>query len=211
MSYRDDIRRDAQARGIQWLVHFTPFVNLASIVEHGLIPRSELDANGPEYTYTDSWRLDAELGASSLSISDPARVMLERKRELSPRSTWAILFFEPSVLWTHDCRFCYRNASHADLSKCRKFRGGPWGFWTMFEDVAPTATFNGASYRAAVGLGPNQPTRVDAEVQVRGRIPPELIMGVGVSWARLGPKAQAIMDGLNQKDGGNRNVPFQEF
>ncbi|WP_043836591.1 DarT ssDNA thymidine ADP-ribosyltransferase family protein [Muricoccus aerilatus] len=137
--------------------------------------------------------------------------MLKRKRELAPRSTWEILFFEPSILWTHNCRFCYRNASHADLSTCRKVSGGSWRFRTMFEDVAPNATFKGESYRGAVGLGLHQSTRVDAEVQVRGRIAPELIMGVGVSWARLGSKAQTMMDGLNQKDGGDRNVPFHEF
>lgn len=209
MGYRDEVRRDAQARGIPWLVHFTPFVNLPCIVEHGLLPRAELDAGGLDYTYTDSWRLDGDPGASSLSISDPAWVMLGRKRELSPRSTWAILYFEPSMLWTHNCRFCFRNAAHADLSKCRKNRHGPWGFWTMFEDVAPSVAFKGESYREEVGLGPHQPTRPDAEVQVRGRIAPELIIGVGVTWARLAPKAQALMDRLNATDGGDRDVVVQ--
>lgn len=211
MGYRDDIRREAEARGIRWLVHFTPFVNLVGIVEHGLLPRTELHSRGLGYTYTDAWRLDGYPGATSLSISVPSWEMLQSKRSQSPRVPWALLFLEPRVLWTHDCRFCFRNASHNDLSKCTKFRGGPWGFGTMFDDVAPTFTFKGKSYRKETGIPLHQPTRPDAEVQVRERIAPQLIMGVGVSSPDVAGEAQLLMDRLNKEDGGDRNVPFREF
>jgi hypothetical protein len=54
-------------------------------------------------------------------------------------------------------------------------------------------------------------TRPDAEVQVRERIAPQLIMGVGVSSPDVAGEAQLLMDRLNKEDGGDRNVPFREF
>jgi hypothetical protein len=211
MGYRDDIRHEAEARGIRHLVHFTPFANLVGIVEHGLLPRTELNARGLGYTYTDAWRLDEDLGATSLSISVPNLEMLQSKRRQAPHLPWAILYFDPRVLWTHDCRFCFRSASHNDLRKSTKFRGGPWGFGTMFEDVAPTFTFKGKSYRKETGIPLHRPTRDDAEVQVREGISPQLILGVGVSSPDLAGEAQLLMDRLNKEDGADRKVPFREF
>lgn len=210
MGYRDDIRHEVEARGIRHLVHFTPFANLGGIVEHGLLPRTELKARGLGYTCTDEWRLDEDLGATSLSISDLNWDMFQTKRRKAPHMPWAFLFLNPSVLWTHDCRFCFRNASHNDLRKSRSFRGGPWGFATMFEDVAPTFLFKGKSYREETGIPPRRPTRPDAEVQVREGIAPQLIMGVGVSSPDLAGEAQLLMDRLNKEDGGARNVPIRE-
>lgn len=208
MRYRDDIRHEVEARGIQYLVHFTPFTNLVGIVEHGLLPRTELKARGLGYTPTDDWRLDEELGATSLSISDLYRDMFDRKCKETPRMRWAFLFLNPCVLWTHDCRFCFRNASHNSMRWSTKPQRGLRGFRTMFEDVAPTFLFKGESYRNETGIPPYLPTRPDAEVQVREGIAPQLLLGVGVSSPALVGETQLLMDRLNKEDGGVRNVPF---
>jgi hypothetical protein len=211
MDYGNMIRRRAEERGILYLLHFTPFENLVGIVEHGLLPRTELDERGLGYTYTDPWRLDGRLDATSLSISDINWEMFDKKRSLVPQADWAIVYFKSSVLWTHDCRFCYRNAAHKDIKWRMLPMRNPDFFDSMFEDVAPVAGFKGDSWREERKISPELPTRVDAEVQVLERIGPELIEGVGVNRPRLAPKVQALMDGLNQQNGGDRNIPFQEF
>jgi ssDNA thymidine ADP-ribosyltransferase, DarT len=202
-----------RARGIRWLPHFTNIGNLAGIVEHGLLPRAELEKMPDlQVFYTDPWRLDGNLEASSLSVSGINHDMLDSKRKKYPQVVWAVIFFQPCVLWTHDCRFCFCNAAHKDLTKTNNFRGGPWGFDTMFEDEAPTAA-GGSSYREEAGIPPCFPTREDAEVQIRGRIAPELIVGVVVQGADpdLAVRVQALMDRLNTEDSGDRNVLVEEF
>jgi hypothetical protein len=100
VGYRDEIRYRARARGIPWLAHFTNIRNLEGIADHGL------DAIG-----TDHWRFDGDLGASSLSVSGINSEMLDSKRRDYPQAVWVVIFFQPSVLWTHNCRFCFRNAA----------------------------------------------------------------------------------------------------
>jgi hypothetical protein len=128
--------------------------------------------------------------------------MLNSKRRHYPQAVWVVICFQPSVLWTHNCRFCFCNAASSELTGNNKFRGGPWGFETMFEDKA---------YREEREIALHVPTRSDAEVQVRGQIAPELIMGAFVSRAHLVAKVQALMDRLNEEDGGDRNVLVEEF
>jgi hypothetical protein len=206
MNYKDEIRLRAEARGIQYLVHFTQIQNLEGIVKHGLLPRAEIERRGLDALGTDPWRLDGDHEATSLSISNINRDMFEAKRRERPQAVWMVLYFEPKVLWTHDCRFCFRNAAHNDLSKCRKCRRGPWGFDTMFEDEAPVFMFKGQSYRKETGIPLHCPTRVDAEVQVRGRIAPELIMGACIDRPDLTDYVRAHIEGLNKEPGDDRNV-----
>jgi hypothetical protein len=61
------------------------------------------------------------------------------------------------------------------------------------------------------GIGPHVPTRSDAEVQVLGRIAPELVMGACVHQPHLAERVQALMDRLNKEDSGDRNVLVEEF
>jgi hypothetical protein len=81
----------------------------------------------------------------------------------------------------------------------------------MFEDKAPTAIFEGWSYRGESGIAPHVPTRCDAEVQVLERIAPKLIMGASIHRAHLAVTVQALTDRLNKEDGGDRSVGVEEF
>jgi hypothetical protein len=110
--------------------------------------------------------------------------MFSVKQKRNPQAVWVALALQPSILWTHECRFCFRNAAHNDLRKPTPFRGGPWGFETMFDDQ---------SFRSANGIHDNEPTRPDAEVQVRERIAPELILGVGIFHRDIEDLVRAIL------------------
>lgn len=127
------IRRAAQDRGITALYHFTPWPNLTSILTKGLMHRADLDERGIFYWYTDNWRADGRPDALSLSIQDINHWMFASKVRNS-RCRWAIIKIDPSVLWTHRCRFCWTDAASGPVINHRGFVGGPWGFDRMFED-----------------------------------------------------------------------------
>src|SRR3546814_16904927 len=80
MGYRDRIREQVVARGIEALLHFTPLPNLRRIVESGLLSRDHVQEQGGfAYTSIDA-RLDGNNSAISLSVSASNHRMLTSKR-----------------------------------------------------------------------------------------------------------------------------------
>lgn len=185
------IRTKALQRGITSLYHFTPFGNLRSILETGLLSRKELDARGIDYFYTDEWRNDGQLDAVSLSIHDINRSMFSSKLKNSS-CDWVILEIDASVLWTHPCWFCWVNASSSEIVNHKGFIGGPWAFNEMFEDRT-VGVLDKRSSREVFNTPTNMPTMNDAEVQVRASIPPELIRDVSIAHDKHRAATEAAM------------------
>lgn len=132
-----------------------------------------LEEHGINYFPTDTMRLDDRLDGISLSIESINESMYQaKKREY--RIGWGVLQIEPSILWTHECRFCWVNAASNEIRKKTGFIGGPWAFERMFEDY----NMGGKSVRAARSRANYMPTNNDAEVQVLEPIHPSLIRGV---------------------------------
>lgn len=178
MSNSEKIRREARARNIEALLHFTPAVNLPSILENGLGSRSVLDAHDVSYTYTDDLRADDRPDALSLSVSEINYSMFDTKRRQA-RISWVILALDPSILWTHSCRFCWANAASREIRSFRSFLGGPWGFSRMF-DGAPMSSRDPRCRREVYELANNVTTDNAAEVQVFDPIDSNLIIAAGV-------------------------------
>ncbi|RYH09154.1 DarT ssDNA thymidine ADP-ribosyltransferase family protein [Tropicimonas sp. IMCC6043] len=173
------IRNAVRWRGITSLYHFTPTMNLESILTHGLLSRTVMEENEIDYVYSDSWRKDGYLNAVSVSIHDINQSMFSKKIRNSS-CTWVILEIDASVLWTHPCRFCWINAASSEIVKHSRFIGGPWAFNEMFADRS-VSIGDERSFRAVFNTPDNMPTRNDAEVQVLSPIAPELIRDVTVA------------------------------
>lgn len=186
------IRRAALERGITALYHFTPLPNVQSILTHGLASRQVLEEHDIFYWYTDDWRADGRPDALSLSIQDINHWMFGPKLKNS-RCRWAIIEISPSVLWTHDCRFCWTNAASGPVINHRGFLGGPWGFERMFEDCQLSA-MDIRMRRGTFDKAPNMPTYVDAEVQVFTPIHPDQIVDVTVASDRDRVELEAWME-----------------
>lgn len=201
MGKSDEIRRLAQARGIEYLLHFTPAQNACSILENGLAGRSILDAHGVDYVYTDAWRLDGIEDGVSLSITDVNHAMLRAKRRDYP-GPWLIVGIDPSVLWTHECRFCWHNAASREMTRHTGYIGGPYAFRRMFES-RPAPGPEKICQREKYGLEPQDPTDNAAEVQVRGVIDPELIIAIGVQYEAHRPEMEKLIADLG------RNIPVE--
>jgi len=196
MSVSRKIERLAEARNIEYLLHFTPIENIQSILSNGLASRADLDHNGISYTYTDDWREDDKPDALSLSVTEINYAMLKAKRK-SCGDGWAVLAIDPSVLWTHSCRFCWTNAASREVKNYRGFLGGPWGFERMFQD-APMSSSDAQGLRDAYNIADNMPTDNAAEVQVFDPIDSDLILAVGVRTEQEKIKIENIMTKIGQ-------------
>lgn len=180
--YRREIQAIARARGVEQLLHFTLLENLPSIVEHGLLSRSELARRQLDAYAVDGLRLDGRLEGLSLSIERLNRPMLASMTARSQGWQWVCLGLSADVLWTHACRFCWRNASSATMRGHRRWCGGPWAFDRMFD----------GSEEERTGLAVSEPTFPDAEVQVLEPIAPEYIFGAVVSTPAAAARVDAI-------------------
>lgn len=66
----------AKNHNIEYFVHFTRLENLDSIIQKGIITRSELNFKQINYQYTDENRFDNQLNTISLSVTFPNYKML---------------------------------------------------------------------------------------------------------------------------------------
>ena len=189
--YQRELRDQVRKRGITQLLHFTRIENAQSILENGIAGRQYLDDAGIDYLPTDGWGGNAPRTAFSTSIHDLYWGMLKKKRK-DMGGEWMVFALDASIIWTHRCRFCWRNASSTEIKKHTGFLGGPWGFEQMFLDRTVGAS-NDSSYRDACNLTKQDPTDESAEVQVLDPVDRELIvaLAVGSDWRKT--KLEAIM------------------
>lgn len=193
--YQYDIRKEAVTRGISRLYHFTHAGNARSILSNGFLSRNVLLANGVDFLATDTMRLDDQLDAVSVSIHSINESMFAaKKREYG--GEWLIFEINASLLWTHSCRFCWKNAATSEIRGKNGFMGGPWAFSKMFDDRAISSIDN-RSYRGVFERANCEPTDNAAEVQVFDPIAPDLIIDVTVRSQRIKDELEVLMQEIN--------------
>lgn len=202
------IRNAARHRDIRFLLHFTLTRNLSNIVQHGILPREMLyPAEFTAYAGAQH-RLDASDQAVSFSISGASQKIFSAKSRDSKQAEWVMLFIDPSILWTHNCRFCFRNAATREMLDHRGFLGGPWAFEQMFSDKMAPTRFKGQAYREETGIPSFLPTDPEAEVQIIGSVSADQIIG---AWTCCNDYAAAIQGELDKILGPERDVLVEDF
>ncbi len=169
---RKHVRELAGTLQIPYLVHFTRAVNLRSIVEHGLYPRSRVDEVDAEPVLNDQLRLDGRTDGTSVSIAFPNNSMFYRYRMEDETVPWVVLALHPAILWEKDCAFCMHNAADARIScqdldrlKTTEALAGMYG------------EIEGVASRKEQRLKGYDPTDVQAEVLVFDVIEPKYVVG----------------------------------
>lgn len=164
------IREIVEERGIQRLVHFTPVVNIESVLRHGLFSQRQLKERKIAFMVVDPLRLDERLDFISLSISRPNSAMLRRKDiEKKDVEDWVIVDLHPRLLWELDCLFAPTNAASRSVrSRKDEELRTPEALAALFEGPRPP------------DLPPECPTDQQAEVLVRDHVPPSYITAVRV-------------------------------
>ena len=162
-------------RDVESLVHFTPIENLKSILENGLIPHKMLPAGA---NVIDSERLDRMTDCNCLSVTFPNNFMLYSKSNLH---SFVILRISPEIIRDkgfNDVYFMPSNAArHEFLGKHADFRGLT-AAKKMFYNRAVERNGGVVYFRNVLGIPENYSTDPQAEILVRGVIPPEYITGI---------------------------------
>ncbi|MBF8962992.1 DUF4433 domain-containing protein [Pontibacter sp. FD36] len=175
-------------RKIEYLVHFTPTINLLSIIENGyLYSRTYLEHLDIEQTdildfveFTDEVRYD-DKNYINLSLSFPNYFLLNRFREKTanePHINWCILKIDPKYIYQRDTLFAVTNAA----SRCAKHQYGISGdlekFQTLFRDSLSISAFSGNRIVSRGSLKAKYPTDVQAEILVKDKINYEDVLAV---------------------------------
>lgn len=164
-----ELRQYAESLGITALYHFTQMRNLASILQHGILPRKVLEERGLPFYFNDDVRTDQHPDATCLSISFPNYRMLYSRRCENPNIPWVIIELPPNLLWSERCAFCEANASHTLVSaKTLHERSEARALSRLFQ---PRVIGGARSPR----IPANYPTDPQAEVLLFGTIPPAAI------------------------------------
>ena len=162
-------------RGIHQLVHYTPLENLRYIIKNGIVPR----ANIKNKAYLpDAERRDQHLDCSSFSITSPNYQLFYRKR-MEMRIPFVVLSIDVHVLnalQDYDVAYFPDNAARGKFVGHFSEYTGVHALTKLFADQM---NYYDVTYdRCQHNLPTEYPTNPQAEVLIRGTIPPEYIKAV---------------------------------
>lgn len=197
--FQDEIDR----RSIDCLIHFTPTINLFSILENNwLMSRARLEELDIEQfdildyaQFTDAVRYD-DKNYINLSISSPNTFLFSRFKERTRDDmtiTWCILKIDPRFIFHEDTLFSVTNAASNAAKSQYGITGDIKKFRMLFKERLEIATFNERRVLDRAGLHPKYPTDVQAEVLVKDRIPVSGIQEVCFDSMEAMAEAKAAM------------------
>lgn len=89
----------SKCKNIDAIYHFTHKSNLSSILEYGILTRTNLNNMDLRYAFNDQMRLDGVLDSISLSFSHPNFKMFYKYRKQTSDDDWVVLKISPSLIY----------------------------------------------------------------------------------------------------------------
>ena len=170
-----EFKKEISDRGIEYLIHFTPTINLLSIFEQGkLLSRALLEKNDIDDTlldfieFLDSIRFD-DKNYINLSLSSPNYFLFNRFRERTqdkPYINWCVLKINPKYIYKTDTLFSVTNAASSIAKHTYGISGDIEKFRKLFENGITSKVGN----LQRGNLKSKYPTDVQAEVLVKNEI-----------------------------------------
>lgn len=176
-----EFEREIRKRGINYLIHFTPTINLYSILEQSkLLSRELLENLNIEQTdildyieFTDRIRFD-DKSYINLSIQHPNTFLFnkftERTRDL-PHINWCVLKIDSKYIYQKDTLFSVTNAANSYNKKFVGVTGEFTKFSLMFSSSLQIVTSNSRRILTRNNLPDKYTTDEQAEVLVKDEIP----------------------------------------
>ncbi len=169
-----DFQREITNRKISWLIHFTPTINLYSILEQGkLMSRSLLENldidqfDVLDYVqFTDKVRYDDKTFIN-LSISGPNSFLFSKFRERTKDDitiNWCVLKIDPKHIYQKETKFSVTNAA-SNAAKAIGVTSDFTKFKMLFADNL------NIPFGIRGKINPKYPTNEQAEVLVKNEIP----------------------------------------
>ena len=168
-------------RNIQYLVHFTPTINLVGMCETGyILPRHELikldlfNDEMRDYTeFTDEIRLDGDKYINT-SIQHPNDFLLRKFKERSndkPWVRWCVIKINPKYIYDDETLFSVTNAANKYNRENIGITGDFAKFKSMFAETVKVVSANYSMEKHRDGLTDNLTTDSQAEVLIKNKIP----------------------------------------
>lgn len=164
--YQDEFYDFIESRGIDRIVHVGLLPNLESILRHGIVPRTQIEASDVIHALdTGDFRGDQNLDAICCSVQQP-NVYILKKRQRETKQETLVFGLSVDVLVHKNCLFYpkspwtnfYKNKPRSELSHLGAFKKL---FHGRFGDRSQ--------------LAPSMPSNSGAEVHVLETIEPEYI------------------------------------
>lgn len=168
-------------RGIADLIHFTPTLNLLSILEQGqIMSRSIIENMGVDaidildfVQFTDEVRYD-DKSYINLSISAPNTFLLPKFMERTlddPSIHWCVLTIDTKHIYDFETLFAVTNAASGAARNQYRITSDLAKFKMMFDPVLNYNAFNGPRRIVRGNIRDHYPTDIQAEVLVKDTIP----------------------------------------
>lgn len=195
--------KEIEERGIEYLIHFTPTLNLYSILEQKqLMSRSILESlDIDQYDildyvqFTDNVRYD-DKRYINLSVSSPNTFLLSKFMDKTANDmtiNWCVLKINPKHIYDSGTLFSVTNAASSAAKNQYGISGDIEKFRMLFEERLSFNTFNGTRNIVRDGILKKYPTDIQAEVLVKETIPSSSIISVCFKTNEDLAKAKAAM------------------
>lgn len=195
-----EFQGEISRRGIEYLIHFTPTINLYSIFEQEkLMSRrilENLDINQFDILdyiqFTDDIRYD-DKSFINLSISGPNTFLFSKFQDRTKDDitiNWCVLKIDPKHIYEKETKFAVTNAA-SNASKAIGITGDIEKFKMLF------ANYINIPYGIRGNINSKYPTNVQAEVLVKDEIPVESIIEVCFDSQESFASAKAALSEFN--------------
>lgn len=175
-----DFQYEIEQRGIEYLIHFTPTINLLSIFEQGkLLSRALLEKFDIDQTdifdyieFTDDIRFD-DKSFINLSVQHPNSFLFNRFREKTKNDVhinWCVLKIDKKYIYQTDTLFSVTNAANSHNKRNVRVTGEIGKFQMMFANSLQIVTSYNTRTISRNGLKTKYPTDEQAEVLVKNEI-----------------------------------------
>lgn len=176
-----EFAKEIKEREIEYLIHFTPAINLLNIFEQGkLLSRILLETSDTDQTdifdyveFTDEIRFD-DKNYINLSIQHPNSYLFNKFRERTANEShmyWCVLRIHNKYIYHHETLFSVTNAANGHNKRNVGVTGDINKFRMMFANSIPIVTSYGSRTIKRANLKSKYPTDEQAEVLVRNEIP----------------------------------------
>lgn len=175
-----EFQKEIAERGIEYLIHFTPTINLLSIFEQGkLLSRALLEKFDVDQTdifdyieFTDDIRFD-DKSFINLSVQHPNSFLFSRFREKTKNDThinWCVLKIDKKYIYEASTLFSVTNAANSHNKRNIGVTGDLAKFRMLFAAPLQIITSYNSRTILRTNLKSKYPTDEQAEVLVKNEI-----------------------------------------
>ncbi len=177
-----EFEREIKKRGIDYLIHFTPTINLYGMLEHGkIMSRAKLESLGLnewedilDYAQlTDEFRMD-DKNYINLSISAPNEKLFRKfinKTKDYAQIEWCILKIDSQYIYEIETLFSVTNAASHTAKNIYGISGDFNMFKKLFDETVYIKNQNNHCTISRKLIKPRYTTDEQAEVLVKDKIP----------------------------------------